>query len=76
MTKNNSTTTTTTNKDNNTNNRILLVDDEPDITTAFTLGLEDNGFKVDAFNDPVKALSDFKGGLSALTDITEQSSDK
>jgi DNA-binding response OmpR family regulator len=59
MTKNNST-TTTTNKDNNTNNRILLVDDEPDITTAFTLGLEDNGFKVDAFNDPVKALSDFR----------------
>jgi two-component system, OmpR family, response regulator ChvI len=60
MTKNNGTTTTTTNKDSNTNNRILLVDDEPDITTAFTLGLEDNGFKVDAFNDPVKALSDFR----------------
>ncbi len=58
MTKNN--TTTTTNK--NINNRILLVDDELDIATVFTLGLEDNGFKVDTFNDPVKALSSFKGG--------------
>ena len=37
---------------NNTNNRILLVDDEADITTVYTLGLQDNGFKVDAFNDP------------------------
>ncbi|MGB8935553.1 MAG: response regulator [Candidatus Nitrosopolaris sp.] len=41
---------------------MLLVDDELDIATAFTLGLEDNGFKVDTFNDPVKALSSFKGG--------------
>ena len=49
----------TTNNTNN-NNRILLVDDELDITTVFTLGLEDNGFEVDAFNDPIQALSDFK----------------
>jgi CheY-like chemotaxis protein len=26
------------------------------------MGLQDNGFKVDAFNDPVQALSDFKNG--------------
>ena len=42
--------------------RILIVDDEMDITTVYTLGLQDNGFKVDAFNDPLQALSDFKSG--------------
>jgi len=47
---------------NNNNNRILLVDDEIDITIVYTLGLQDNGFKVDAFNDPLQALSDFKSG--------------
>jgi CheY-like chemotaxis protein len=45
----------------NINRRILLVvDDEPDITLPFSLGLEDNGFVVDAFNDPLLALEDFK----------------
>jgi two-component system, OmpR family, response regulator ChvI len=42
------------------NFKILLVDDERDITTLFTLGLEVNGFEVDAFNDPLQALSGFK----------------
>ena len=50
------------NYDNNISNRILIVDDEVDITTVYTLGLQDNGFKVDAFNDPLQALSDFKSG--------------
>ena len=45
------------NRTHNSNNRILLVDDEVDITTVYTLGLQDNGFKVDAFNDPLQALS-------------------
>jgi DNA-binding response OmpR family regulator len=45
----------------NINRRILLiVDDEPDITLPFSVGLEDNGFVVDAFNDPLLALEDFK----------------
>ena len=45
----------------NINRRILLVvDDEPDITLPFSLGLEDNGFVVDAFNDPLLALGAFK----------------
>ena len=48
------------NNDDNNSNRILLVDDEVDITTVYTLGLQDNGFKVDAFNDSLQALSDFK----------------
>jgi CheY-like chemotaxis protein len=44
----------------------IVVDDEPDITLIFALGLEDNGFKVDAFNDPIQALSNFKSGLYDL----------
>ena len=45
----------------NNNGRILLVvDDEPDITLAFSMGLEDSGFTVDAFNDPLSALESFK----------------
>jgi DNA-binding response OmpR family regulator len=55
-----------------TNNRIFIVDDEPDLTMLFKLGLEDNGFEVDAFNDPHMALSAFKNRPSydlALIDI-------
>ncbi len=40
--------------------RILIVDDEPDITTSLKIGLERKGFEVDAFNDPRKALAEFK----------------
>jgi DNA-binding response OmpR family regulator len=57
---------------NNNNNRIFIVDDEPDLTLVFKLGLEDNGFEVDAFNDPHIALSAFKNNPSydlALIDI-------
>ena len=38
----------------------MLVDDEQDITFALSVGLEDNGFAVDAFNDPLVALQSFK----------------
>jgi len=41
-------------------NRIFLVDDEQGITFALTIGLEDNGLPVDAFNDPLMALQSFK----------------
>lgn len=44
----------------------MVVDDEPDITLIFALGLEDNDFKVDTFNDPIQALSNFKSGLYDL----------
>jgi DNA-binding response OmpR family regulator len=40
--------------------RVLVVDDEPDITEAFKIGLEQNGFEVDVFNDPLQALSKFE----------------
>ena len=32
---------------------ILVIDDEPDITFTIKNILEDNGFKVDSFNDPI-----------------------
>ena len=38
----------------------MLVDDEYDITFALSIGLEDNGFEVDAFHDPLLALQTFK----------------
>jgi DNA-binding response OmpR family regulator len=40
--------------------RIFLVDDERDILILYKRGLEQNGFLVDAFNDPVQALLTFK----------------
>jgi DNA-binding response OmpR family regulator len=36
---------------------ILLVDNEPGNTSVLRMGLEDEGFKVDSFNDPILALS-------------------
>src|SRR4051812_25785965 len=43
-------------------NRILIVDDEDDINLLFKMVLEDNGFKVDTFNDPLVALQNFRVG--------------
>jgi DNA-binding response OmpR family regulator len=54
------------------NNKILLIDDEPNLTLVFKLGLEDNGFEVDMFNDILMTLSAFKNNPSyalALIDI-------
>jgi DNA-binding response OmpR family regulator len=42
--------------------KILVVDDELDNTSIFTMGLEDDGFKVDTYRDPLSALSVFKEG--------------
>ena len=39
---------------------ILIVDDDPDATTVFSLGLQDVGFKVYTYNDPLEALSKFR----------------
>ncbi|MGI8834256.1 MAG: response regulator transcription factor [Nitrososphaeraceae archaeon] len=50
----------------NNNKRILLVDDEPDITYSFRIGLENNGFKVDTFNNPLEASSNFKSDFYDL----------
>jgi DNA-binding response OmpR family regulator len=51
---------------NDKKKRILLVDDEQDITFSLRIGLENNGFVVDTFNDPQEALSNFKAGLYDL----------
>ena len=41
--------------------RVLIVDDDPDITLAFKVGLEDYGsFDIYAHTDPLEALSTFK----------------
>jgi CheY-like chemotaxis protein len=46
--------------------RILLVDDEEDITLVFELMLRKEGYIVDAFTHPNKALSAFKLGYYDL----------
>jgi DNA-binding response OmpR family regulator len=53
------------------NKKILLVDDEADIALAFSLGLESNGFSVDAYTSSIKALANFKSDFYklALLDI-------
>jgi two-component system, OmpR family, response regulator ChvI len=52
----------TTNGNNNAERprRILLVDDDADIISTFKMILEMNGFEVDAYTNPLSALSDFK----------------
>jgi len=40
--------------------RVLMVDDEQDITTSVSRGLEQRGFKVTSFNSPVEALNHYK----------------
>jgi DNA-binding response OmpR family regulator len=42
------------------NKRVLIVDDESDVNLAIKMILEDNGFKVDSFTDPVLALENFR----------------
>jgi DNA-binding NtrC family response regulator len=61
------TTTATTNTNNNNNNslknnqrRILIVDDEPDVIIVFKMVLEMNGFEVDAYDNALSALDNFK----------------
>jgi CheY-like chemotaxis protein len=39
---------------------ILLVDDEPDVTYTITNILEDNGYKIDSFIDPIITLKSYK----------------
>jgi DNA-binding response OmpR family regulator len=52
--------------------RILIVDDEPDVTFTLKKGLEEEGFQIDIFNDPLEAQSYFKAGQydMLLLDIT------
>jgi CheY-like chemotaxis protein len=58
------------NNNNNNNNkkkkRILIVDDETDVNYTFETVLEEKGFAVDSFDNPVLALNYFKPDLYDL----------
>jgi DNA-binding response OmpR family regulator len=51
------------------NKRVLLVDDEPDLNLTLKLNLEENGFKVDSFTDPLSALENFKGEAAGMYEL-------
>src|SRR5919197_709471 len=51
---------------NNKKKRILIVDDETDVNYTFETVLEENGFVVDSFENPVLALNNFKPDLYDL----------
>jgi DNA-binding response OmpR family regulator len=50
----------------NSTPRIMVVDDEDDIILELKVVLEENGFKIDSFNDPLLALENFKPNLYDL----------
>jgi DNA-binding response OmpR family regulator len=56
---------------------ILLIDDEPDITFTIKNILEDEGFKVDSFADPIIALKSYRSNFYDLVilDIKMQKMD-
>jgi CheY-like chemotaxis protein len=47
-------------------NRILIVDDEEDIARLFKVALEQSGFMVDIYNDPLLSLSNYRAGIYDL----------
>ena len=49
-------------RDSNTQHRIMIVEDDQGIAQIFAITLQDNGFAVDVFNDPLDALSNYKAG--------------
>jgi DNA-binding NtrC family response regulator len=50
----------TDNNNKNKKKRILMVDDETDVNYTFETVLEENGFVVHSFDNPVVALHNFK----------------
>ena len=46
--------------------KILLVDDELDIINSLKMGLQKEGFEVYVYNDPQKALEEFKANFYDL----------
>jgi PleD family two-component response regulator len=40
--------------------KIMIVDDNQEIVRLFAITLQDNGFVVDVFNDPLSALANYK----------------
>jgi len=54
--------------ENNTNNtkKLMLVDDEADVISVLKVVLEENGFEVDTFEDPIVALKSYRAGVYDL----------
>ena len=54
--------------ENNTNNakKVMIVDDEPDVISVLEIVLNENGFEVDSFTDPIAALKNYRVGIYDL----------
>jgi CheY-like chemotaxis protein len=54
--------------ENNTSNtkKVMIVDDEADIISVLGIVLEENGFEVDTFEDPIVALKSYRAGVYDL----------
>src|SRR5215831_13680876 len=50
-------------------NKILIVDDEEDIIAALNVVLEECGYEVDSFTDPILALKQFRAASYELVII-------
>jgi DNA-binding response OmpR family regulator len=46
--------------------RILIVDDDPEVTITLQTVLQQNGFRTDAYDDPVAAYKNFRDGVYDL----------
>ena len=46
--------------------KILLVEDEQDLSVVFNMVLEDGGYEVNCFTDPLLALKNFEAGFYDL----------
>ena len=51
------------------NKTVLVVDDESDVNLTLKMVLEENGFKVDSFTDPLLALENFKGESAGMYEL-------
>ncbi len=51
------------NNNNKTKNKLLIVDDDPDIIITFKIALENNGYIVDSYTNPLEAASNFKASI-------------
>jgi CheY-like chemotaxis protein len=53
-------------ENNDNKKRIIVVDDEPDLISILEVVLEENGFKVETFDDPIAALKSYRAGVYDL----------
>jgi CheY-like chemotaxis protein len=53
-------------KNNGNKRRLMIVDDEPDVVSMLEIVLEESGFDVDSFVDPIAALNNYKVAIYDL----------